>query len=186
MGDPLSASQGYGSQSSIGSTTYNPGMGSVGIRLRLDNSDILRDFELFLRRAKIQTREDAKGNYIEEMIQVGAPLANEEGIAGIMGYLRFEVSPHNVQGNLKIDQYHALICEIHVDLAEIIMAQRHNWGIKIEDYNFILDTIMHTLQTFLSRTIDNKEREAYTESMKTEERSVLKPEKRDGWLGGVF
>lgn len=185
MGDPL-VSQGFGSQSSIGSTSYNPGMGSVGIRLRLDPSDILRDFELFLRRAKIQTREDDRGNYIEEMVSIGQPLANEEGIAGIMGYLRFEVSPHNVQGNLTWDRYDKLIYEIHVDLAETLMAQLHKWDIRIEDYNFILDGIMHTLQTFLSRCVDNKERESYTESMKTEERSVLKPEKKDGWFGGVF
>lgn len=178
--------QGYAGQSTSGFQTYNPGMGSFGIKIRLDPTEILRDLELYLRAAKVIGKEDEKGNYLEETVVVGTPLANEAGVNGIMGYLRTTISPQNVQGNLTWERYDRLIFEIHTDLATIMSAKRREWGINITDYDFILDTIMHSLQMFISRLVENKERESYTESMRTEERSVLKPEKKEGWFSGLF
>jgi hypothetical protein len=169
-----------------GMTNHIPGLSPAAIKYRLDNSDMLRDIELYLRSAKVVGKELADGTYAEEMKQIGRPMANEDGIQGIMGYLRIMISPHNVQGNLTWDRYDFLIYEIHVDLATTLMGNRRNWGISIEDYDIILNNIMHTLQLFLSRTVENKERESYGESIRSDERTVLRPNEKKGWFGGMW
>lgn len=170
--------------STVGMSHHNPAQSPAAIKYRLDNSDVLREIELYLRSAKIIAQQDDQGNYNEEMVIVGRPLANEEGVQGIMGYLRIMISPHNVQGNLSWDRYDHLIYEMHIDLATTLMAERKNWGICIEDYDFLLNSIMHTLQLFISRTVENKERESYGESIRSDERTVMKPTERKSWFSG--
>jgi hypothetical protein len=181
--DDMMQAQNY---STMGVSHHNPSISPAAIKYRLDNNDVLRDIELYLRSAKIEGTEDKDGKYTERMLSVGRPLANEEGIQGIMGYLKIMLSPHNVQGNMTWDRYDHLIFEIHTDLATVIMAERKNWGISIEDYDFIVNSIMHTLQLFISRTVDNKERESYGESIRSDERTVMKPNERKSWFGGLF
>lgn len=170
----------------MGYQHHNPSISPAAIKYRLDNSVLLRDIELSLRSAKLESYEDEKGEYQERIVVVGRPLANEEGVQGIMGYLRIMVSPHNVQGNLNWDRYDNFIYEIHIDLATTIMAERKNWGIAIEDYDFIVNSMMHTLQLFISRVVENKERESYGESIRSDERTVLKPNEKKGIFGGIF
>lgn len=178
--------QQFNSSSVTGLQNYNPGVGSYGMKIRLDPAEILRDLELYLRSAKIVSSDDRDGNYTEQVIQVARPMANEGGVQQIMGYLRFTISPQNVQGNLSWDRYDRLIFEISTDIATTIMTNRRNWDIRIEDYDILVNSIMHTVQMFISRLVDNKERESYTESMRTEERSLIKPEKKEGMLSGLF
>lgn len=179
-----------GQYGTAGVQSHNPGLSPQAIKYRLDTGDMLRDIELYLRSAKLVDKESDDGKFTTEIVQIGRPIANEEGVQGIMGYLRMMIGPHNVQGNMTWDRYDMLIFEINIDLAESLMANRRNWGISIEDYNIILNSIMHTLQLFLSRTVDNKERESYGESIRSDERTVLRPNERKGWfsggIGGLF
>lgn len=170
--------QQYMNQSMTGSTNYSRGLDTSAIKYRLDTDTMLQRIELYLRAAKIVGNQ-VGDEYVEKMIIVGRPLANEEGVQGIMGYLQMTVGAHNVQGNLTWDRYDALIYEINLYLAENTMANLHSWGIRAEDYNVIVDTIMTTLQLFISRTVDNQERLSYGQSMMTKEMSVVNaPEKK--------
>lgn len=171
----------YGNQSITGSTNFNRGLDTSAIKYRLDTDSILQKIELYLRAAKIKTRQDGE-QFVEEIVVVGRPLANEEGTQSLMGYLQMTIGPHNVQGNFTWPRYDALIYEINLYLAENIMANLHTWQIRVEDYNVIIDTIMTTLQLFLSRTIDNQERLSYGQSMMTKEMSVVNgPERKASW-----
>jgi len=175
----------YGSNNTTGNTTYNKGIDASAIKYRLDNEPMLQKIELYLRSAKIVGRQEGD-NYIEEMIKVARPLANEEGVQSIMGYLQMTVGAHNVQGNLTWERYDALIFEINIYLAENIMANLHTWGIRVEDYNVIIDSIMTTIQLFISRTVDNQERISYGQSMMTKEMSVVNAPERKGFLKSIF
>lgn len=168
-----------------GSSFMNRGLEPTAIAYRLDTEKMLNQIELYLRSSKIVGRE-VDGEYVEEMVQVARPLANEDGVQALMGWLKMTIGPHNVQGNLREEYYHELIYEIHLYLAENLMAQRVNWGIRQEDYNMIIDQIMTTMQLFLSRTIDNQERLSYGQSMLTKEMNVVNGPEKKGILGKLF
>ena len=171
----------YGMQNTTGNTVYGRGLDASAIKYRLDNEPMLRDLELYLRSAKLVS-EQRGDEYVESLVVVGRPLANEEGVQSLMGYLRFTIGAHNVQGNMTWDRYDNLVFEISVYLSENIMANLHTWGIRISDYNVIIDAMMTTIQLFLSRTVDNQERLSYGQSMMTKEMSVVNaPEKK-----GIF
>ena len=170
-----------------GQSTFSRGLDPTAIQYRLDNERLLSQVELYLRCAKIVGREK-DGEYFEELVPVpgGRPLVNEEGVHALMSYLRMTIGPHNVQGNLSREEYQSLIYEINIYLAENLMAQRVNWGMKREDYPMILNQIMTTLQLFLSRVIDNQERLSYGQSMLTKEMNVVNGPEKKGLLARIF
>ena len=138
------------------------------MKYRLDTRDVLFDIEMQLR-GKQLVWVTLDGEVREEWQSVGKKKMNDEGIQSIISYLRSVLGPHTVQGNFKEEGYDDLICEIDMYLTENVMVNLHNWGMSIEDYNYILDTVVTTLRLFLSRTIDNKERESYAATMRSVE-----------------
>lgn len=177
--------QNYGNQSVSGNTTYGRGLDATAIKYRLDNDPMLVKVELYLRSAKIVGRQ-VGDDYVEEMVQVARPLANEEGIQAIMGYLQMTIGPHNVQGNLTWERYDNLIFEINVYLANNTMAKLYDWGISPDNYQVIVDQIMTTVQLFLSRTVENQERISYGQSMMTKEMSVVNGHEKKGFFKTLF
>ena len=51
--------------------------------------------------------------------------------------------------------------------------------------NYIIDAIMALIIPFMTRTIDNKERESYMQSLRTVETNVLRDEAKKKWFGGL-
>lgn len=177
--------QGYYPSSSNATSFFQHGLEPTAIKYRLDTEQLLNKMEMFLRSSKIGGKE-VNGEWVEEMVRVGRPLMNEDGVQSIMGYLNMTIGPHNVQGNLDWDRYDALIYEINVYLAENVMANLVNWGVREEDYNLIVDTIMTTLQLFLSRTVNNGERLSYGQSMMTKEMNVVNGPEKKGFMSRIF
>lgn len=155
------------------------------MRYRLDTREVLIDIEMQLRGQQVEYSRNLKtGEIVETVKTVGTPKMNDEGIQSIISYLRSVLGPHTVQGNFDRDGYDDLICEIDIYLSENVMTNLHNWGVKIEDYNHILDTIVTTLRLFLSRTIDNKERESYAATMRSYE--SIESQKSGGFSWNPF
>ena len=149
-------------------STNNVGYLSESVmRYRLDTKDIIFDIEMQLRGQAEEWVRDDNSNMMNKLVQVGVPKMNSEGIQSVITYLRGVLGPHTVQGNFERQDYDDLIAEIDTYLSENVMANLYKWNVKIEDYNHILDTIITTLRCFLSRTIDNKERESYASTMRS-------------------
>jgi len=177
--------QQYGNQNSTGNMVYNKAIDASAIRYRLDNDPVLAKLELYLRSSVI-VGEEKDGVYTEKVVSVAKALANEAGVQGIMGYLHLTLGAHNVQGNLDWIRYDNIIFEIDEYLSRIVYSNRVNWGISVDTVDLILDSIMSTVQLFLSRTVDNQERISYGQSMTSVERSVQMPmEHKGGILGGL-
>ena len=139
------------------------------MRYRLDTREVLMDIEMQLRGQQVTYVKNENGELVEKVEQVGTKKMNDEGIQSIISYLRSVLGPHTVQGNFDRDGYDDLIMEVDTYLSENLMVNLHNWQLNIDDYNHVLDTIVTTLRLFLSRTIDNKERESYAATMRSVE-----------------
>lgn len=140
------------------------------VQFRLDTGPMLDGIEAFFRGQRITSWKEEDGAVKPVFSPIGKPKMNAEGVQSMMSWLTPLFSPHTVQGNKTEEEYVDYMVRLGFDLREMVMTNLHNWEIKIEDYNVICDMIMNTADMFFSRTIDNKERESYMQSLRTTER----------------
>jgi hypothetical protein len=67
--------------------------------------------------------------------------------------------------------YQNYVAEVHDGLNVNLMNNLYNWEIDEDNYEPIIDFIMNLVQPFISRLIDNKERESYLNTLKVMESS---------------
>jgi len=150
------------------------------MRYRLDTKELLMDIEMQLRGEQIgYERDNTTGQIVEVVKKSGTAKMNDEGIQSVISYLRSTVGPHTVQGNFDQEAYEQLIYEIDVTLSTNIMANLHKWDMSVLDYDHVLNTIMHAIIPFLSRTVNNEERKSYAATMRSSE--VNSVERRGGF-----
>lgn len=171
------------SESSYNTVMSNQGGTSSALQLRLDATAVLENIELFLRGAKISATQDESGKIKVQTIPIGRPRANSIGIQSILNSVGIIVNNQVVQGNFFIDQnghsfqYEEYIIRCHTNMAVNIMNNLPNWEISEDDYDIIIDSIMDIVEPFMTRLIDNKERESYDQSIRhVEGRTVRTPD----------
>lgn len=152
------------------SANYSENVNETVLSLRLSTKEHLDEIEKFLRSVEqfVDIDKDT-GKRVYSLVQVSEPLANPEGIKSIMFIVRNVMNQHIVQGNFIIDDLKDYIFGFRRDLASNIMENINAWGIKESNYNFIIDTIMNFVKPFMTRTINNKERESYSASLQMRE-----------------
>jgi hypothetical protein len=136
------------------------------LQIRLDTTRLLEDLEMFLKCERIETRVLENGEVEERRIDFGTPRANELGIQSILSKVQSILNSSIVQGNFTREQYEDYIYNFDVGLSSDVMGNRIKWGISLQDYDFILNEILDMVIPFMSRLIDNKERDSYTHTMK--------------------
>lgn len=169
-------------------TTTTSGISSSALQLRLETNKILEDIELFLRGAKIIVEEDEGGNIHTKRVNIGKAKANDFGIQAILSQVSMVINPQVVQGNFASEsegyckQFEEYIIRLQINLACNIMDNLHNWEILEEDYNVIIDNIMDLIEPYMTRLIDNKERESYNNTIRHLEHSTV-GENKSGIFG---
>lgn len=136
------------------------------LQIRLDTTKILEDIEFYLRGERIVLLRDDKGKVKPNKVKVGKCKANDLGVQSIMSMVTAIINPQTVQGNIDDQIYESYIFETHINLTTNIVVNCYNWEISDEDIDPIIDFIMSIVQLFVSRALDNKERESYGESMR--------------------
>jgi len=162
--------------------SYNNGFsnsrGEVNaLQIRLNCSPIIEDIELFLRGARIELFVDEKtGKTKSRVVPIGAgsSKANPSGIQGILSYVSSVINTQVVQGNYDAWRYENAIVTIRIELAGNLINNCYNWDIKEDDLDIIIDTIMNIVEPFLSRLVDNKERDSYSQTIKHNEVNTLR------------
>lgn len=154
------------------------------LQLRLSCDSILERMEFYLRGFRMTHTLDAEGRVVSQKVGKGKSKANEEGIQGIMGYWSSLITPQVVQGNMKFDHYKLFIREISLNFLRILYVNRPEWGIEINQCREIYQTLINTAQLFLTRLIDNLERESYTHTLQHRESNTLMSAKK-GLFGRV-
>lgn len=139
------------------------------LQLRLDTERIIDKIESFLSAKRSKLRKDKNGEYIEEEVEYGKALANKKGITGILNMIHMRINHHTVQGNFKEDHYLDFIKRQREELTEACVINCYDWGIEDNKIALIVDTIMGFIEPFISRVINNKERDSYMQTFESKE-----------------
>ena len=141
------------------------------IQLRLDTEPIIEKIQLFLEgKQKIETFDQQTGIRTVSLRTVGKPKANAEGIHALMFFVSSTISVPVVQGNYKEDWFRSYCAGKRQDLADDFIKNMDEWGISDENFEHIINVIMGVIEPYMTRTIDNKERESLGQSSQYIER----------------
>jgi len=153
------------------SSTNTGFQNASALSVRLDTKQVLQDIENFLRgREENFYRDTTTGRTISRIDQVTETRANNRGVQAILNHCRSLINPQVVQGNYEKQDWVDFIVEKRIELAEMLTVNLYVWELASEDeVNGITNFIMNLTEPFLSRMIDNEERESYAETFKTNE-----------------
>lgn len=159
-------------QEAINTQQYYNGEGQNNsiVQLRLNSEPLLERIEFFLRgtvQQYVQTEKES--GFIT--VASGKPKANEEGVQTILSHITGVINSQTVQGNFSLENLDRYVYDVNISLVRMIVINMHDWSIKDQDIEGICDFIMQTIEPFMSRTVNNLERQSYQTSMTTIERS---------------
>lgn len=148
------------------------------LRIRLDTIRQLQLIKEYLS-GETETIQEDNNQLIRVVQKTGDPKANKKGIQSIVNRVSLLLNPSYVQGNFSEEQYKQEIAQIRRSLRDSLMINLHNWEVSEEDYEDIIDSIMSMLKGFISRLINNKERESYETTLRHVESATQTVDKRD-------
>jgi len=143
------------------------------LKIRLNTAALIERFELNLKGFKEVIQQDENGKVSVQIVEIGEAKANDAGIQEILRWLEGVLDPAVVQGNYSEERYLADLYRIRIGLAVDLMINLNTFEIKEEDFEGIIDSIMAIIRPFLSRLLDNKERESYETTIKSSENSII-------------
>jgi len=143
------------------------------IQIRLNPDDLLNRIYENLSGKKYSRIPDANGNYKMELIENGKPLMNDQGIRMFQSIIVDMINPHTVQGNFKEQRYENFLVWFHTEIAYHLILNSTEWGIADNDIEYLITSVMALVVPFISRTIDNKEREGYIPTIRSEEKNII-------------
>lgn len=148
---------------------YNQITDPAFIKLKLDTAPLIGRIERFLRGTKSIIKKDDGGNYVQYEEEVCKPYANEEGIAAILAIIDTSANNHSVQGNLDKDELYNFLADTREEIAMTIVMNCYQWEIHETKLSMITDTILRFFRLFMSRTVNNLERESMMNQIQTRE-----------------
>jgi len=154
--------------------------------MRIDTQPLMRKIEMFLNSTRTVLKQDSKGMWYEELARFGEPLCNPEGVNGIMKIIEMVINPQVVQGNIKRQDYEEIRFYARTEIASSIISNCVDWQIKDNKLKMIIDSVMRSIELFLTRLIDNKERESYGKlNVQAKETIISNPSNMEQFANGV-
>lgn len=166
---------------SYNTTAYNAFANATAIEIRLDVTQIIEKIEAFLSSKQTVYLKDEEGNVFTETREIGNPKANPQGIHAILNFIESIINSAVVQGNFTLPQYEQYVEEKNIDIAVDIIDNCYNWEISEDDINPIINFIMNLICPFISRLIDNKERDSYTQTIRSMETNTVNQNGAKTW-----
>ena len=168
-------------QQGFGLSNFNYVNNSSFMNMRLDTSSLVTDIERFLH-SIVEEYAEKDGKIITIPVRVGRPLANKEGIMRICNIVRMRINHHLAQGNMKEEHYWEFIGRARKEITETIVKKCYDWEIDDNNLNMIIDEINALIEGFMTRPIDNKERDSYNQQFVSREQ-IVQNEKSGGLMG---
>lgn len=154
---------------------------SAALSVRLDPSYTIENIELFLRGSKLLIERDKKtGRIHQRYISIGRPKANELGIQAILNRVQTIINPQVVQGNFPVDTPHTsqmfetYVVTLQEELSCEIMDNLYYWEIAEQDIRYLVNFIMSLVVPYMTRLIDNKERDSYANTLQYRQHDTVK------------
>jgi hypothetical protein len=144
------------------------------LQMRLDTTTIIRQIDCFISGELLLYAPDDTGITRPYKEKIGEPLVNAKGRQCVLTYLNAVLVPAVVMGNWSSKFFRYKLAEIRRSLNVTMMLNLYDWEISETDYIFIIDTILDTLSGFLSRLIENKERESFSSANALFEKSNIR------------
>lgn len=165
-------------------TQTTPQLDAGYITLRIVPDRVLAKIELFLSNKRVFYDVDEHGNPVEQVKTMGEALANEQGISGLLNMVSSRVNEHTVQGNFTEERYGDYIYNTRMEFIKAVVVHRPYWGIKDSLIEPICDTIMGLIKPFMTRLIDNEERQGLNPTVRTNEHVVHNTNEQKGGILG--
>jgi len=158
------------------SVISQPMMDSNLADLRLKTNELIKQIEIYLSGEKIEHM--IKGKEIVQVVnKITKPKVNHYGLSSILNWICLVINPQVVQGNFPTDntgyskEFENFCYYFRMDLGDYLMINLNNFNIEESEYNGMIDCIMNIVRPFMSRLIDNKERESYSKTLESKETS---------------
>lgn len=164
-------SQAEGMQAYSNNFQYNT---ASALSVKLDTKTVLDEFESNLRGQKTFMRKDEIGNDTPYTIVTGKPKCNELGIQTIKTKILSVFNPQTGQGNLTKDHYDTFMFHYRLEVSGLIVENCYKWEIEDGDLDFVIDTVCDLAELFLTRPIDNLERESNAQQIKSHESHITR------------
>lgn len=167
--------------------TYNGDYTNISaIDSRIEVEPILNKIDQFFSGARKSYEQDKNGNWIEVLQQVIKPPMNETGRFYLMAKISSLLNRANVQGNFEGTHYGDYIASIHRSIANSIIINRIEWGIKENHIKYVVDFVVQSCEPFFTRLKDDKERSHFDTTVKTIETSQQHQRQGVfGFMGGM-
>jgi len=171
-------------------TDYDSNYKTVEIRLNIQK--LITSIEIFLRGGKTVFVYDENKKLQEEYIPSGIKKCNDLGVQTLLNWITGTVNAQVVQGNFiintktgKSDDYDNYIEEYNKELANLVILNIYDWDMNESDAEGVINFIMLLIIPFMTRLIDNKERESYYQTMRSVETNSTQTPKGLGFgMGG--
>jgi len=161
-------------QEAIYSSNKNYVNNAPFMMMRIDTASLIKKINLFLSSQQITYKFNEKTQNWEEKIQtLGLPLASPEGIMRICNIVEMRINHHVAQGNFDKEHYWDFIARARKEITETIVKKCYDWRILDSNLNMIIDEISALIEAYLTRPIENKERDSYGQQFQSKENTVL-------------
>jgi len=146
--------------------------------MRIETESLINDIKNFLSAKEETIRTADNGLMYKETKVIGVPRANDEGIMCICNIVRMRVNHQVAQGNFDSDHYWDFISRARKEITETVVKKCWDWEIDDSDLNMIIDEVCALIEAYLTRPLNNKERESYTPVIQAREIITQSPEKQ--------
>lgn len=148
------------------------------IQIRLNTEDLIQRIEDYLSGTRVVPSTLKDGRTVLTREEMGVPLCNEEGVQSLTNYVSSVLNPAVVQGNYTREQYENAVYFIRLDLIDLLSINFLKWELARQYRSMVLSFIMNLIEPFLSRLVDNKERESYSDTIRSTESSRIERDKQ--------
>jgi len=154
------------------------------VQIRLDTSKVIDELKIYLSGKIIMQEQNEDGTTKLVAKKLGKEKCNDQGLQSILSFVATTFNSQVVQGSYDMETWRHNIFFIRKELTKMIIISRKIWNIDYNDVEIIIDSIMNMVEPFLSRLIDNKERESYSNSARVIENNTI--EKNKGMWNNIW
>lgn len=173
----------------IPDTAYNDSNRDFSaLRVRLDTETLIKRLEIYLSGKQIVLYKDDNNKVQRKEITIGKKLLNDLGVHRVMMRVTSTMNTHMAQANLDKDEYYRVISDFHESIADELFVNMEEYELNQNNYSSLVDAIVLPVRVFLTRPVDNLERESFKNTLRYGENNTVKAEQeeRRSWVPKFF